>query len=50
VLRDIIEQVEARVGKVKTDAVPASAAKAGAVVNSAKNGRTIPRAAWQGAR
>jgi len=50
VLRDIIEQVEARVGKVKADAGPAPSARASAVVNSAKNGRTIPRAAWQGAR
>ncbi len=34
VLREIIDQVEARVGKVRTPAAPA-------------NGRTIPRAAWQ---
>jgi L-lactate dehydrogenase len=43
VLRDIIDQVEQRVGQVKAKGAPASPA-------TAKNGRSIPRVAWQGVK
>jgi L-lactate dehydrogenase len=45
VLREIIEQVEARVGKVREAIGEAPAPKGNAV--PAGNGRPIPRAAWQ---
>ncbi|HEX5269267.1 MAG TPA: lactate/malate dehydrogenase family protein [Gemmataceae bacterium] len=45
VLRDIIDQVEARVGKVRADGAAAPRPRGNAV--PAGNGRAIPRAAWQ---
>ena len=39
VLREIIDQVEARVGKVRASGIEAPASKS--------NGHSIPRAAWQ---
>jgi L-lactate dehydrogenase len=47
VLREIIDQVETRVGKVRTSA--AEPAPRGNTVPT-PNGRAIPRSAWQGAR
>jgi L-lactate dehydrogenase len=47
VLRDIIDQVEARVGKGETATPPAAKP---AAPPPAANGRGIPRAAWQTAR
>jgi L-lactate dehydrogenase len=47
VLREIIDQVEARVGKVRAGAAQAPALRGAA---PPANGRTIPRSAWQGAR
>ncbi len=46
VLREINDQVEARVGKVRGEGVKGAAAAAG----PARNGTAIPRAAWQAAR
>jgi L-lactate dehydrogenase len=43
VLREIIDQVEVRVGKLRTATSPTTPAS----VSPATNGRTIPRAAWQ---
>jgi L-lactate dehydrogenase len=48
VLREIIDQVEARVGKVRAGQPTAAVPKGNAA--PAGNGHTIPRAAWQGAR
>ena len=48
VLRDIIDQVEARVGKVRDVKGEAPAPKGNAA--PAANGRPIPRSAWQTAR
>jgi L-lactate dehydrogenase len=48
VLREIIDQVEARVGPVRAGP-PAPAAPRGNAA-PAGNGRAVPRAAWQGAR
>jgi L-lactate dehydrogenase len=48
VLREIIDQVEARIGKVRTEVGEPARARGNAVPNG--NGRTIPRAAWQTAR
>jgi L-lactate dehydrogenase len=48
VLREIIDQVEARIGKVRTEAGEAPRARGNAMPNS--NSRAIPRAAWQTAR
>jgi L-lactate dehydrogenase len=45
VLREIIDQVEARVGKVRAAGPGAQARPAGA--GPTRNGRTIPRSAWQ---
>ncbi len=45
VLREIIDQVEARVGKVRADGAAAPRPRGNAV--PAGNGRAIPRAAWQ---
>jgi L-lactate dehydrogenase len=45
VLRETIDQVEARVGKVRGSHAAAPAPKGNAVPPG--NGRTIPRAAWQ---
>src|SRR5947209_11015333 len=47
VLREIIDQVEARVGKVRAGGGSAAQPQAATV---ATNGRAIPRAAWQRAR
>jgi hypothetical protein len=44
VLRDIINQVEARVGKVRTEGSMAHTPRGNAVPKP--NGRTIPRSAW----
>jgi L-lactate dehydrogenase len=46
VLRETIEQVEARIGKVRAKIEPAPIAKPVTM----PNGRVIPRAAWQGAK
>jgi L-lactate dehydrogenase len=48
VLREIIDQVEARVGKVQVQGVAATTPKGNAVPTT--DGRTIPRKAWQSAR
>jgi L-lactate dehydrogenase len=45
VLREIIDQVEARVGKVRADGAAAPRPRGNAA--PAGNGRAIPRAAWQ---
>ena len=45
VLRDIIDQVEARVGKVRAEKQDLPRPRGNAVPNGA--GRAIPRAAWQ---
>jgi len=47
VLRETIDQVEARIGKVQGSAKPASAPP---VTTTASNGRAIPRAAWQASK
>ncbi len=47
VLREIIDQVEARVGKVRD---PAAAAAPRGNAGPNRTGRTIPRSAWQSAR
>jgi L-lactate dehydrogenase len=47
VLREIIDQVEARVGKVRAKAQGTPAPRGNAVVNG---GRAVPRSAWQAAR
>jgi L-lactate dehydrogenase len=44
VLREIIDQVEARVGKVRAEQPAATSAPRG---NAVPNGRSIPRSAWQ---
>jgi L-lactate dehydrogenase len=48
VLREIIDQVEARLGKVRASAAEPAAPRGNAVPKL--NGRSIPRSAWQGAR
>jgi L-lactate dehydrogenase len=48
VLREIIDQVEARVGKVRAGTAEVPRPRAGAASNG--NGRSIPRSAWQAAR
>jgi L-lactate dehydrogenase len=48
VLREIIEQVEARVGKARTNTAEAPRPPGNAAPNG--SGRTIPRSAWQGSR
>jgi L-lactate dehydrogenase len=48
VLRETIEQVEGRVGKVRATAGEAPRPRGNAVPNG--NGRSIPRSAWQAAR
>src|SRR4051812_35528837 len=48
VLREIIDQVEARIGKVRGDVAEAPKPRGNAVPTG--NGRPIPRAAWQTAR
>jgi L-lactate dehydrogenase len=45
VLRETIDQVEARIGKIRASHGAASVPKGNAVLPG--NGRTIPRAAWQ---
>jgi L-lactate dehydrogenase len=45
VLRETIDQVESRIGKVRAADRPGAAPRE--VVAAQKNGRTIPRAAWQ---
>jgi L-lactate dehydrogenase len=52
VLREIIDQVEARVGKVRTAAatLPAADRPRGGDATPAANGRPIPRSSWQAAR
>jgi L-lactate dehydrogenase len=49
VLREIIDQVEARVGKVRAEPKGQPAAPKGNAV-PANGGRAIPRSAWQGAK
>ncbi|HKI32708.1 MAG TPA: lactate/malate dehydrogenase family protein [Gemmataceae bacterium] len=48
VLREIIDQVEGRIGKVRTNVAEAPRPRGNAVPNG--NGRVIPRSAWQAAR
>jgi L-lactate dehydrogenase len=48
VLREIIDQVEARVGRVRAQAAQAPPPRGNAV--PAGNGRAVPRSAWQKAR
>src|SRR5262245_10446998 len=48
VLREIIDQVEARVGQVRANVGEAPRPRGNAVANG--NGRSIPRAAWQPAK
>jgi len=48
VLRETIQQVEGRIGKVRPDALPVAAGRGSEA--STKSGRLIPRSAWQAAR
>jgi hypothetical protein len=50
VLREIIDQVEARVGKVRANGAEAPRPRGNAVPAANGTGRAIPRAAWQRAR
>jgi L-lactate dehydrogenase len=47
VLREIIDQVEQRIGKVRAKVVAPAATPA---AERTGNGRAIPRAAWQGVK